>query len=114
MDDTAKDQKDQDEVLGFLADPATYGSGAEKVRRIDTHAASVFLAGDRVLKVKRAVRFPFLDFSTLGKRKRACEAEIEVNRRLAPKLYRGVIAITRESDGGLALGGEGEPVEWAV
>jgi hypothetical protein len=111
MDETANAQE---EVLAFLADPATYGGEAEKIRRIDTHAASVFLAGDRVLKVKRAVRFPFLDFSTLEKRKRACEAEIEVNRRLAPKLYRGVVAITRESNGRLALGGDGEPVEWAV
>jgi len=111
MDDTAQDQ---DEVLGFLADPASHGGRAEKVRRIDTHAASVFLAGDRVLKVKRAVRFPFLDFSSLDKRKRACEAEIEVNRRLAPKLYRGVVAITREDDGRLAIDGAGAPVEWAV
>jgi uncharacterized protein len=111
MDDAAKDQE---EVLGFLADPAAYGGGVEKVRRIDTHAASVFLAGDRALKIKRAVRFPFLDFSTLEKRKRACEAEIEVNRRLAPELYRGVVAITRANDGGLAIGGDGEPVEWAV
>jgi uncharacterized protein len=111
MDDAAKAQQD---VLVFLADPATYGGKAEKVRRIDTHAASVFLAGARVLKVKRAVRFPFLDFSTLEKRKRACEAEIEVNRRLAPQLYRGVVAITRETDGRLAIGGDGEPVEWAV
>ena len=111
MDDTAKGQE---EVLAFLADPAAYGGGLKKVRRIDTHAASVFLAGDRVLKVKRAVRFPFLDYSTLEKRKHACAAEIEVNRRLAPKLYRGVVAITRESDGRLAIGGAGEPVEWAV
>ena len=105
MDDTAIAQED---VLAFLADPATYGGGTEKVRRIDTHAASVFLAGDRALKIKRAVRFPFLDYSTLEKRKRACEAEIEVNRRLAPKLYRGVVAITRESDGRLAIGGAGD------
>ena len=111
MDDAARAQED---VLAFLADPATYGGGAEKVRRIDTHAASVFLAGDRALKVKRAVRFPFLDFSTLEKRKRACEAEIEVNRRLAPELYRGVVAITRANDGRLAVGGDGEAVEWAV
>jgi aminoglycoside phosphotransferase family enzyme/predicted kinase len=111
MDETAKAQE---EVLAFLADPATYGGGAKKVRRIDTHAASVFLAGDRALKVKRAVRFPFLDFSTLEKRKRACEMEIEVNRRLAPKLYRGVVAITRSKDGRLAIGGDGVPVEWAV
>jgi uncharacterized protein len=111
MNDTAKVQED---VLAFLANPAAYGGRAEKVRRIDTHAASVFLAGDRVLKVKRAVRFPFLDYSTLAKRKAACAAEIEVNRRLAPKLYRGVVAITRESDGRLAIGGDGDPVEWAV
>src|SRR5579864_8649027 len=100
MDDAAKDQKDQDEVLGFLADPASYGAKSEKVRRIDTHAASVFLAGDRALKVKRAVRFPFLDFTSLDKRKRACEAEIEVNRRLAPQLYRGVAADRQPSIAG--------------
>ncbi len=111
MDQVAKDQ---DEVLGFLADPATYGGGARIVRRIDTHAASVFLAGDRALKVKRAVRFPFLDYSTLAKRKAACAAEIEVNRRLAPELYRGVVAITRANDGRLAIDGDGAPVEWAV
>src|ERR1700731_3313461 len=104
----------QEDVLAFLADPAAYGGELKKVRRIDTHAASVFLAGDRVLKVKRAVRFPFLDYSTLAKRKAACAAEIEVNRRLAPKLYRGVVAITRANDGRLAIGGDGEPVEWAV
>ena len=56
--------------------------------RIDTHAASVFLAGERVLKVKRAVRFPFLDYSTLDKRKAACEAELAINRRTAPDIYR--------------------------
>jgi uncharacterized protein len=111
MDDAAIAQQD---VLAFLADPATYGGGAEKVRRIDTHAASVFLAGDRALKIKRAVRFPFLDYSTLEKRKAACAAEIEVNRRLAPELYRGVIAITRDSNGRLAIGGDGAPVEWAA
>jgi uncharacterized protein len=111
MDDTAKAQE---EVLAFLADPATYGGEVEKVRRIDTHAASVFLAGDRALKIKRAVRFPFLDYSTLAKRKAACAAEIEVNRRLAPELYRGVVAITRVNDGRLAIDGDGAPVEWAV
>ena len=103
---------EQQPVIDFLANPATFG-GAE-VKRINTHAASVFLAGNRVLKIKRAVRFPFLDYSTLGKRKTACEAEIEVNRLYAPEIYRGVVAITREAGGRLALGGEGEPVEYAV
>ncbi len=103
----------QDEVMAFLADPATYGA-AGTVRRIDTHAATVFLAGERAIKIKRAVRFPFLDFSSLEKRKNACTAELAVNRPYAPQIYRGVVAITREADGRLALGGKGTPVEWAV
>jgi uncharacterized protein len=63
----SEDTATQKQVFGFLADPRTHG--VQKVARIDTHAASVFLAGDRALKVKRAVRFPFLDYSTLEKRK---------------------------------------------
>jgi aminoglycoside phosphotransferase family enzyme/predicted kinase len=102
----------QEPVFAFLGDPATHG-GAQ-VKRIDTHAASVFLAGERALKVKRAVKFPFLDFSTLEKRRSACAAEIEVNRPFAPAIYRRVVAITRESDGALALAGTGTPIEWAV
>ena len=101
----------QQAVFALLDDPATHGGVA--ARRIDTHAASVFLAGGRAYKVKRAVRFPFLDYSTLEKRKAACEAELAVNRPFAPELYRRVVAITRES-AGLALDGAGEPVEWAV
>ncbi len=106
------DVDNQPEVLAFLANPATYGGAP--VRRIDTHAASVFLAGDRALKMKRAVRFPFLDFSTLKKRKRACEAELAVNAPYAPEIYRRVVAVTRAADGSLALGGNGPPLEWAV
>jgi uncharacterized protein len=102
----------QDEVFAFLADPATHGG--QEVSRIDTHAASVFLAGDRALKVKRAVRFPFLDYSTLEKRNAACEAELAVNAPYAPEIYRGVVPITREADGKLAVGGSGTPAEWAV
>src|SRR4051794_28022021 len=81
--------------------------------RIDTHAASVFLAGERAFKVKRAVRFPFLDYSTLAKRKVACEAELEVNRPFAPQIYLRAVPIARRQRG-LAVGGAGEPVEWAV
>lgn len=102
----------QEETFALLAEPATHGGAT--VRRIDTHAASVFLAGERAYKVKRAVTFPFLDYSTLAKRKAACEAELEVNQPFAPELYRRAVAITREAGGGLALAGAGEPVEWAV
>lgn len=102
----------QQDVFAFVGDPATFGG--LPVKRIDTHVASVFLAGDRALKIKREVRFPFLDFSTLAKRQAACEAEIEANRPFAPALYHGVVPITCEADGRLAIGGKGEPVEWAV
>ena len=83
----------QQPVLAFLADSATH-HGAPVIR-IDTHAACVFLAGPRALKIKRAVRFPFLDFSTLPRRKAACDAELAINRAFAPELYRQVLPITR-------------------
>ncbi len=102
----------QGEVFALLADPATHGGG--QVRRIDTHSAVVFLAGDRAFKIKRAVHYPFLDFSTLARRKAACEAELEINRVFAPGIYLRVISITREGDGTLRLAGDGDPVEWAV
>ncbi|MEK9662489.1 MAG: hypothetical protein VW644_12280 [Alphaproteobacteria bacterium] len=103
---------DQSEVVAFLGDSATHGGAA--VERIDTYAAMVFLAGDTVYKIKRAVWFIFMDFSTLARREAACRAEVTLNRRTAPALYRGVVAITREADGALALDGTGEAVEWAV
>ena len=74
----------------------------------------VFLGADRVLKIKRAVRLPFLDYSTLEKRKRACEEELKVNAGNAPELYRRVVAITRNADGAFEIDGTGTPVEWAV
>jgi len=100
----------QDKVFAFLCDPAHHAN----VQRIDTHAASVFLEGDRALKIKRAIRFPFLDYSTLDKRKAACEAEIRVNRPFAPQIYRRVVPITMEADGKLIVDGRGMPVEYAV
>lgn len=102
----------QQSVFDFLASPES--SGGLPVKRIDTHAASVFLSGSRALKVKRAVKFPYLDYSTLELRMRACLDEIEANRRFAPELYEGVVRITRQADGSLCIGGDGEVVEWAV
>ena len=77
------------------------------VKRIDTHAASVFSPATRLQgQARRAL--PFLDYSTLEKRKAACEAELEVNRPFAPEIYRRVVPITREDGGRLALGGAGD------
>src|SRR6516162_2388752 len=91
----------QEAVFRFLADPSTHNGAA--VKRIDTHAAAVFLAGDTAYKVKRAVKFPFLDFSTLDKRKAMLEAEITANRPFAPEIYSAVIPIVRHN-GAFALG----------
>src|SRR3984893_10183625 len=100
----------QERVFAFLTDPTRH----QQVHRIDTHAASVFLEGDRALKIKRAVRFPFLDYSTLEKRKAACDEEININRQFAPQIYRRVVPITQDSDGSLDIDGDGMPVEFAV
>ncbi|RDD61813.1 AAA family ATPase [Ferruginivarius sediminum] len=123
-DNAAHMVADQEPVARLLSDPATHGSEASDVKRLDTHASMVFLAGDRVYKVKRAVNFPYMDFSTLEKRRRACARELELNRRTAPEIYLGACPVLRDEDGGLRLGpmdAEGarspegkEAVEWAV
>ena len=104
------DSRMQERVFAFLTDPATH----QQVHRIDTHAASVFLEDDRALKIKRAIRFPFLDYSTLEKRKAACDEEIKINRQFAPQIYRRVVPITQGADGSLAIDGNGAPVEFAI
>lgn len=104
--------EDQTAVIECLAARSTHGGS--NVERIDTHASIVFLAGDRVYKLKRAVRFDYLDFSTAERRHALCEAEVQLNRRTAPALYRGVVAVTREADGSYALAGQGTPVDWVV
>ena len=85
----------------------------EAVERVGTANAVVFLAGADVYKLKRAVKFPFMDLSTLGKRREACETEIAVNRPLAPDIYLSALPIVRQGET-FAIGGDGEIVEWAV
>lgn len=106
-------QSEQSDVIAFLANPSST-PGGPVVERVETHGNIIFLAAEEAWKIKRAVRFPYMDFSTLERRRAACEAELEVNRRLAPELYLDVVPITRERTGGLALGGTGEVIEWAV
>jgi len=104
--------EDQTGVIAFLAAPSTHGGAP--VERIDTHASVIVLAGDRAYKLKRAVRFDYLDFSTSERRRMLCEAEVRLNRRTAPTLYRGVVAVTREGDGSYALAGHGVAIDWVV
>jgi aminoglycoside phosphotransferase family enzyme/predicted kinase len=102
----------QAEVIALLSSPATHGGAP--VDRIETHSAIVFLAGERAWKMKRAVRYEYLDFGDVDRRRELCEAEVRINRRTSAGLYHGVVAVTRESDGSLRLGGRGEPVEWVI
>ncbi|MEM6734174.1 MAG: hypothetical protein AAF658_21605, partial [Myxococcota bacterium] len=83
--------KENEELNRFLEAPETYGVDA--VKRIDTHASHVFLAGERAYKLKRPVKYPFMDFSTLEKREAAARQELELNRRTAPELYLHIAAV---------------------
>ncbi len=104
--------QDQSEVVDFLTRKLA------PARRIDTHGAIVFLSGERAYKLKRAVKFPYMDFSTAERRGEMCAAEIAINHKLAPEIYLGVAPIRRGRDGGLILGEPGEPateaVDWLV
>ncbi|MBT5658608.1 MAG: hypothetical protein HOJ02_00480, partial [Rhodospirillaceae bacterium] len=106
--------EDQSAVFDFLSNPSSYGAGVQDVERLDTHISAIFLAGDHVYKLKKAVKFPYLDFSTLELRQRYCAAELAVNKRTAPDLYERILAVTRQPDGAFELGGKGEVVDWLV
>ncbi len=104
---------DQKEVTALMQAPATYGIG-QPVEVIETHISHVYLTGSRAYKLKRAVKLPYVDFSTPALRLAACEKEVELNSLTAPKLYLGTRRITRETDGNLAFDGEGELVDAVV
>lgn len=103
--------EDQGAVVRFLTNAL---SGRRPVDTVTTHISRLFLAGDRVFKLKRAVRLPYLDFSTPERRLAACAAEVTLNRRTAPRLYRGARRITQEPDGALAFDGTGPLVDAVV
>lgn len=115
IDDQQPDQPhDQSDVIAFLGLPSTYGADVDNVNLIKTHGALLFLAGRRVYKLKRAVRLPYMDFSTLEKRAAACRHEIDRNKAAAPDIYIGVLPVLRRENGELSLGGAGIPVDWVV
>jgi len=104
----------QEAIFAYLKNSASYNSTVGKVDVIETHGAVIFLAGDFTYKIKKAIKLPYLDFSTLEKRHYFCQRELEINQPHAPDIYIGVLAITLEANGTLAIGGKGEPVEWSV
>ncbi|PTQ11590.1 aminoglycoside phosphotransferase [Sphingomonas oleivorans] len=109
---SGRNPPEQEETIAFLEGGQAFPEGPPV--RIDTHAAIVFLAGDRAWKLKRAVRFEYLDFSTPERRHAALEAELRLNRRTAPLLYQTVMPIARDGQGALAIGGTGVPIDWLL
>jgi aminoglycoside phosphotransferase family enzyme len=99
--------------VAFLSRSEAYPHDTGEVARKETHMSWVFLAGDKVYKLKKPVRFPYLDFSTLERREAACRAEYSLNRRLAADVYIGVAPLTFSSRG-LAIAGDGQTVDWLV
>ncbi len=99
--------------IAFLSRPDSYGDPARTVSHRETHMSWVFLAGDRVFKLKKPVCFPYLDFSTLARREAACRAELKLNCRLAADVYLTVVPLVW-TPRGLAIGGSGVTVDWLV
>ncbi len=104
---------DQKQVVEALIKPEAYDKEAGPVELKQTHISFVFLVGDYVYKVKKAVNFGFLDFSTLEKRRQFCEKEVNLNKRLCGDMYLEVVPINKSADS-IKIGGAGETVEYAV
>lgn len=104
----------QSATLEYLSNPQLHGLPREQIATVQTHISVVVLAGDRAYKLKRAVRLPYVDFSTPELRLRACRNELELNRRTAPDLYLSVRRITQDDDGHLVFDGAGEMVDAVV
>src|SRR5215471_12836635 len=102
-----------DEKVAFLSRTTSYASPVCRVTCHETHMSWIFFAGEQVYKLKKPLRFPYLDFSTLARREAACRAELTLNRRLAPNVYKAVMPVLRTSRG-LAIGGPGDIVDWLV
>lgn len=102
----------QNAVVNALLSPEAYSEDSGKIELIQTHISFVFLTKDFVYKVKKAVNFGFLDFSTLDKRHFFCEKELELNRRLCPDIYLAVVPINQSRF--IRINGNGETIEYAL
>ena len=110
----AEQVAEQAAVIDFLSHADSYGLPAGEVERVETHCSIVFLAGDRAYKLKRAIRYASLDYTTREQRRAACEAELVLNRRTAPDLYLAVQAVRRGENGGLSFEGSGAALDHVV
>ena len=95
------------EKVAFLSKPEAYAIRSARVERKETHMSWVFLTDRHVWKLKKPVRYDYLDFSTVEARKTDCELEVKLNRRLAPDVYLSVVPLVSDLHGRMQLGGEG-------
>lgn len=102
------------EKVRFLSDPSSYPRMTKRVEAKETHMSWVFLTDDRVYKLKKPVKYPFLDFSTLSRRRFFCNEELRLNLRLARETYCAVVPLRSGPAGGLTLSGHGEAVDYLV
>ena len=104
--------QDQKQVVEALLTPEAYPQEPGKIELIQTHISFVFLTKNYVYKVKKAVNFGFLDFSSLEKRRVFCRKELELNKRLCPEIYLEVVPINKSN--AIKIKGDGETVEYAL
>ncbi len=104
---------DVDQLIQALQSRRAYPHEVPEVQLLETHISWVLLTGDYAYKIKKPVKFDFLDFSALELRRHYCEEELRLNRRLAPDLYLDVVPITGTVDAPV-VGGGGTPIEYAV
>lgn len=104
---------DQENFYEIIKKPSFYGNNIKKVKIIQTHISYVILTGKHAYKIKKHVNFGFLDFSTLEKRKKFCEEELKLNKRLCPDIYLEVVSFTRKNNG-IEINGSGEVIDYAV
>ncbi|MDQ0390297.1 hypothetical protein [Labrys monachus] len=101
-------------IVAFLSNRDSYAGRPRTVEVLETHYSWLFMMPERVYKLKKRVKGPFFDFTTIELRRRNCETELRLNRRLAPEVYRAVVPLTLDTAGRLALGGAGPVVDWIV
>lgn len=110
----ARTDVSQQQKLAFLRSPAAYGEPRRPVEVKETHLSWLFLTPTRVYKLKKPLRTGPVDFRSLAARERNAREEVRLNRRLAAEVYLGVVPLTQEASGALALSGSGRPVDWLV
>jgi aminoglycoside phosphotransferase family enzyme len=98
----------------FLRQPGSYPERPDAIEAVESHMSWVFLTDRHAYKLKKPVRYSYLDYSTIAARRENCAAEVRLNRRFARAVYLGIVPLNVDLSGQLRLGGAGEPCDWLV